>query len=142
MGRQFRLYLIPSDIDRMILELRAGFDIKLIDTVSTGPTPAEIDSPISYPSPLRPEVISVHCYLAPPKGADIRVWYMPKRQLWAIDEERSEVIQFSGCSFDGKVLDCGRLYYHADMLVDDLIWAKRSNFVERQSDCFERRSKD
>jgi hypothetical protein len=120
----------------MIGELRDQFQIKLIDKVSAVPTPKEIDSPFSIPHPLRPKLISVHCYLASQNGADIRMWYMPKRQLWSVDDYRSEIIQFSGCEFDGKLLDCGRFYYQADMLVEHSIWAKRNTFVKWAEELF------
>lgn len=42
----------------------------------------------------------------------------------------SEVIEFSGCDFDGKALLVGRFYFHTDELVDREIVKKRTEFLQ------------
>src|ERR1700752_3988288 len=113
MSKQFRMYLLPSDIEHIVTQLRAQFDARIIDTVSKATVPTEIDSPIRrFRSDQRPQGFSsVHCYLMPPAGgADIRMWYMQERKMWGI-KDCSEVIQFSGCGYDGTVLEVGRFYF-------------------------------
>jgi hypothetical protein len=65
----------------------------------------------------------------PPAGAGIRMWYMKEREMWGI-EDCSKVIQFSGCEYDGTILEVGRCYFQTDMLIGDSIWPKRIEFVE------------
>jgi hypothetical protein len=127
MSRQFRFYLLPSDIERLAAELRSRFGAKFIDSVSPSMKPAEIDSCLRKSEYNRST--DVYCYFIPPTGAEIKMWYMPKRELWAI-EESSEVIQFSGCNFDGEVLQSGRFYFQTDVLIADAIWLKRREFLE------------
>jgi hypothetical protein len=130
MSRQFRFYLLPSDIERLAAELRVRYSANFIDTVSSCLAPTQVDSPIRrIIRDSGQEVSSVHCYLVQPTGADIRTWYMQKRKLWAIDEA-SEVIQFSGCDFDGSVLLVGRFYFQTDLLIDNSIWPKRREFLD------------
>lgn len=131
MGRQFRFYLLPSDIDRVLAELRGSLPMRLIGDVSACLQPMEIQSPFERVDPKQKSRIpsSVYCYLISSDEPDVRMWYMCKRQLWAVDDERSEVMEFSGCDFSGTVLDIGRFYYRADMLLDMSIWPKRAEFV-------------
>jgi hypothetical protein len=127
MSRQFRFYLLPSDIERLAAELRSRFGARFIDSVSPSMTPMEIDSCIrtaEYDGSTY-----VHCYLIPSSGAEIKMWHMTKRQLWAVDES-SEVIQFNGCEYHGEVLEIGRFYFHTDILMGDAIWRKRPEFLE------------
>jgi hypothetical protein len=126
MSRQFRFYLLPSDIERVVAELRARFGVKVIEADSPKISPVEIDSPVRAAS--LGDATSIYCYLMPPAGADIKTWYMVKRQLWAVDIS-SEVIQFSGCDYDGNVLLIGRFYFQTDFLDGDSIWRKRPEFL-------------
>lgn len=131
MGRQFRFYLLPSDIDRIMEELQTNLAVRMIGDVSPSPCPIELESPFTRVDPQQqvwPATLA-NCYLTSSDSPDIRMWYMPKRQLWAIDDDRSEVIEFSGCEFSGTVLNVGRFYYLSDMLVNMSMWPKRPEFV-------------
>ena len=71
---------------------------------------------------------SVRCYLAPP-NADVKLSYFPTRSEWLVQDE-SEVIEFSGCEYDGNgLLEIGRMYFQADMFIGDSIWRKRDEFI-------------
>jgi hypothetical protein len=131
MGRQFRFYLLPSEIDAIVAKLRAEFEAQVIGDVSPQPHPTPISSHFEHVDPKQKSshASGVHCYLTSSSNPELRMWYMGKRQLWAIDDDRSEVIQFSGCYFSGAVLDVGRFYYRAEMLLDMSIWQKRPEFV-------------
>ena len=75
------------------------------------------------------EIARVYCLLAP-VAATIKVNYYPTRSEWLVDEEKSEVIQFCGCGFDGKTLHIGRFYAQTDMLIGDTIWPKQEPFLQ------------
>jgi hypothetical protein len=47
---------------------------------------------------------------------------------WDIGAD-SEVIEFSGCEFDGRVLLRGRFYFQTDLLMDGTIAPKRAAFL-------------
>ena len=47
---------------------------------------------------------------------------------WNIDTA-SEVVEFSGCEFDGQVLVRGRFYFENDLLIDDTLAPKRKGFL-------------
>jgi len=126
MSRQFRFFLLPSDTERLVDELRSRFGARLISDVSPTLEPLEIVSPLRKIE--RNHSTDVHCYFMPSWGTEIKAFYIEKRQLWAVDEERSEIIEFSGCEYDGKILQPGRFYFHTDFLIKDAIWRKRPEF--------------
>ena len=130
MSRQFRVYLLPDDIDWLIAQLRDRFGVRVLQDHSPTTTPVELDSPLrSWPANPRMNAhTSVHCYLAMPSGANIRMWFAGKRGEWLLADE-SEIIQFSGCDFDGKVLAEGRFYFQTDKLAGDTIVPKRPEFL-------------
>ena len=70
---------------------------------------------------------AVRCYLAP-ASANVTYRFIEKRDVWHIDDQ-SEVVQFTGFDFDGKVLLQGRLYYQIDYLEGMSIVPKSSSFV-------------
>jgi hypothetical protein len=131
MSRQFRFYLLPSDIERVLVELRVKFSVKLIEEISATLPPVEIDAPFrpSLYSMGSETFTSVRCLLTPPSGAEIKSRYMTKRKLWSVDIQ-SEVIEFSDCDFDGSVLLIGRFYFQTDFLLDQTIWRKRPEFLD------------
>jgi hypothetical protein len=78
---------------------------------------------------LRKQAVRVDCCIVQPEETDIRLYFLPARSRWYVDVE-SEVIEFSGCEFDGTVLLRGRLYFQTDFLVGDAIAPKRKEFLE------------
>jgi hypothetical protein len=93
--------MLPSDIERLIAELRVQHGAKVIEAVSANLPPIEVGSLLRTSE--YDNSTSAYCYLMPPSGAQISSVFMVKRQLWAVDDS-SEVIQFSGCDFNGAVL--------------------------------------
>jgi hypothetical protein len=71
-------------------------------------------------------------------GADVRMSYIAKQGYWLVDDERSEVIQFSGIEYDGEVLIEGRFYFKNDFLLGDAIRPKRDEFLEWADRVFRR----
>ena len=126
-SRQFRFYMLKSDIERLIAELRVQHGAKVIEAVSVNLPPIEIDS--LFRNSEYDNSTSVYCYLMAPTGARISSVFMVRRQLWAVDDG-SEVIEFSGCDFNGSVLMIGRFYFQTDFLSGESIWPKRPEFLD------------
>jgi len=143
MSRQFRLYLLPSDIEDLLIDLRSQFDLKILQAYSKTAIPVELASPIQrWPRNARQAAhTSVHCYLAARSEADLQMWFAGKRGEWILDE-KSEVIQFSGCDFDGTTLAEGRFYFQTDQLSRDAIVPKRREFLTWADRVFRRAKKD
>jgi len=130
MSRQFRVYLLPDDIEWLISRLRDNFEIRLLQENSKSAVPVELASPLrNWPAkPGKEPHSDVFCYLTAPEQADIRLWYAAKRAEWLLHEQ-SEMIEFSGCNFDGIGLADGRFYFHTDKLVGETIVAMRPEFL-------------
>ena len=71
---------------------------------------------------------SVYCYFTMAHGAAVKVWYAGKREEWLVDDD-SDVIQFSGCDFEGSVLQIGRFYYQTNFVVGNEFRDKSSAFI-------------
>ncbi|HEX5235010.1 MAG TPA: hypothetical protein VFW25_06725 [Silvibacterium sp.] len=141
MGRQFRFYILPSDAEALISELRLHSGLKLIQETSPTFTPIEVASPVQNAPRffgvfgLR-DASSVRCYLASANSAEIKMLYYPTRSEWLVQEE-SEVIEFSGCEYDGDgLLQIGRMYFQSDVLIGDTVWRKRKEFTDWASKIF------
>jgi hypothetical protein len=79
-------------------------------------------------SMLKKGAVRADCYIAPGRGADIKMRYIPVLSRWSVEIE-SEAIEFEGCEFDGSVLVRGRFYFQNDLLVGDMIAPKRREFL-------------
>lgn len=128
MCRQFRFFLLPSDIDSIVAALRLKFDLKIILDKSPTPNQVEVTGPFSEWSSRVGGFEYVRCCLVPSNGADIRMGFIPTQSYWLV-EDQSELIEFSGCDYDGTTLVVGRFYFQADMLIGDTIWPKRKEFI-------------
>lgn len=129
MSRQFQLYLLPEDIESLLRTLGSRLEIALIQPWSERAQAVPLQSTILRGGLLLGKSATrVDCYITPLKGADIRMYFLARRALWDIDIA-SEVIEFSGCEFDGSVLLPGRLYYQNDVPVEDMIVPKREPFL-------------
>lgn len=136
MSKQFQIYLLPADAEALIHALRSRLGIYLMQPWSQCAETVELQSPISSGGVLLgEEAVHIRCCIAPYKGADIRMKFLPRRSHWSVDME-SEIIEFSGCEFDGRVLLQGRFYFQNDILVGDAITPKRSGFLEWADDVF------
>lgn len=131
MSAQCRLYLLPSDIVRLFEDLRSGVDLKLISRTSTTPSPINLTSPLMEYTrrPTRKKNYHVNCYLAPKANAVIEMDYLSKQARWIVSES-SDVIEFSGCDYDGERLEVGRFYFQSDKILDGTIRPKRPEFVQ------------
>lgn len=133
MSRQCRFYLLPSDVERLLSELRLQVDLKLVSKTSTTLNPTYLSSPFSEYlfEPTKTKFIHLNCFLIESSQADIKMKHLTKRGLWMIAADPSEVIELSGCDYSGGTLKVGRLYFHNDQLIGDhTICPKRKEFIE------------
>jgi hypothetical protein len=61
--------------------------------------------------------------------AEIKMEHLTKQGQWAVSVS-SEVVEFSGCDYDGKTLNVGRFYFQNDQLIGDALWPKRDEFLQ------------
>jgi hypothetical protein len=128
MSKQFHVYLLPADVESLIHTLRSRLDVLLIQPSSLGPFPAKLESPICKDAlKLKEGAVRVDCYVTR-KDADIKMRFVPTLSHWSVQSE-SEVIEFQGCEFDGRVLVRGRFYFQNDSLLEGMIAPKRREFL-------------
>jgi hypothetical protein len=131
MGRQFRFFLLPTDENALIAELRSRFAARLLLNYAPAPDLIEIKAPFRMSSEGRWERAPRHrsgsYYLAPQFGQIDRNYY-PRPEWWVIDSS-SEGIEFSGCELSSAHLSIGRFYYEHDVLVNMEIVPKRAEFI-------------
>ena len=128
MSKQFYVYLLPADVESLVCTLKSRLDVSLIHPSSTGPFPVELESPVCKDALMLKEgAVRVDCFITR-KNADIKMRFVPALSCWNVQCE-SEVIEFQGCEFDGRVLVRGRLYFQNDFLLQDMIAPKRAEFL-------------
>ena len=100
MGRQFQVYLLPSDTLKLINLLRHEFELHTLTSRMIEPQLTEA-VPI-----LRTEdhFTRVDCLLVPNSSAEIKLDYLERQKLWSINTLFSEVVEFSGCHFGEETL--------------------------------------
>jgi hypothetical protein len=129
MSRQFGIYLLPSDVDFLVAELGNQLDVKVIRATAPNTMPVEVFPSSSAGIALDGEDVATVRYLVPPDRAEILMRYIEIYSHWSVQIE-SEVIEFSGCKFDGKTLVRGRFYFQNDRLIGDRIVPKRQEFLD------------
>lgn len=125
MGRQFQVYLLPPDVARLLETMRKKVGLRLLSNRSLAPEPAEIQSPVQ----TELGITRADCLLVPNLSVPIKLNHVEKQGHWIIDTLHSEVIEFSGCHFDGKTLKRGRLFYDAGFYKADRWQDKSSRFL-------------
>lgn len=134
MSRQFRFYLLPPQIEEMISALKEQVGFRPIAARSQTQQPTELNSVFetTAESASYQQVVYVHCYLAPPFDAPLLSEYAPRMNDWYTENERSEVIQFSGCRYNGKTLGIGRFYFQTNYLNEtkDALIPHREQFLK------------
>jgi hypothetical protein len=130
MGRQFGLYLLPSDAEQLLAALHAKVGLKVLQPYASTSQPVELGfSAEEIANHSRDGVSSYDCYLRPSWEAKIQMTYLKERNGWHVERE-SEVIEFSGCHYDGKILLRGRLYYQHEKVAGAAFVPKRKEFVD------------
>lgn len=118
MGRQFRLYLLPADADRLLNELRRQHGLRILAPTSASDEPVECASATSnYSRMAWAGMFNFgQSFLSSGSGNGIPMRYSERQANWHIDFERSEVIELSTCDYGDGMLREGRFYYQKDML--------------------------
>lgn len=136
MSRQAHLYLLPADVNSLVEVLKARVGISLIQPSSLRAEVTPLDSAVSNESmQLGMGAVCIDCYIVQPNGAGVKLHFLPGVSKWQVDIE-SEVIEFSGCEFNGTVLLRGRLYFQKDFVVDDTLVSKRKEFLHWADNVF------
>jgi hypothetical protein len=129
MSKQFHMYLLPADVESLIRTLRSRLHVSLFQPWSPSLIPVSTESALCKGGlQLITATVRADCYLAR-NGAEIRMKFIRNLSRWNIDTD-PEVIEFSGCEFDGQVLVRGRLYFHNDLHIDDTLAPKRKGFLD------------
>ncbi|MGC1298889.1 MAG: hypothetical protein WA869_28020 [Alloacidobacterium sp.] len=118
MSRQFRFYLLRPQIEELISALKEQVGLRLIATRSQTQKPTELNSVFEtlIDSTSGQQTVHVHCYLVPPFEAPLSTVYTPRMNDWFTESDRSEVIQFSGCEYNGKKLHIGPFLFPNELL--------------------------
>jgi hypothetical protein len=136
MSKQFQIYVLPSDLERLVTKLRDQLNVRVISSVSSEPRPTELDSPIRKGSMLRSEdSVSADCCFTPNVSANVRMIYYPNPSIWRV-ADISELVSVSGCDFDGSTLVRGRFYVQTDILVGGEIIRKQVDFLKWADEVF------
>ena len=135
MSKQFRFYLLPSDVTQLLSLLDQAEGLKIYSKVSQKSTLSiipltAVEELIGVRNPMTLCLTSID-------DARISSNFYPTRDCWIIDSI-SECIEFSPCEQIGSVLVRGRFYFQNDMLTGDTIWKKRDAFLQWADRCFAR----
>jgi hypothetical protein len=130
MGRQFSFYLLPSDANSLVKQLKSRFGAKLLLDYSPDHELFEIDMPYrkNDSGGLEPIVANARYYLARSSGKTERK-YCAKPDWWVVNSD-SEGIEFSGCKFNGIAVAIGRFWYETNVVRNLQYVAKSVEFVK------------
>jgi hypothetical protein len=141
MGRQFRFYLLPSDVDHLVDDLKNIVGIRLFLAKTPTAELVEVSTRTSERSKLESGGLlhCERCYLAPDNGTRIHPKFIEQQGYWLVNTE-SEVIEFDGCDYGGDILTEGRFYYQIDVLSasGDALIPKSLGFVKWAERLFRR----
>jgi hypothetical protein len=127
MGRQVNFYMLPEDLTVFEEALKEQGQICFL--------PERLPSPkLQTLSTLAiPEMGKtwLGVYLCRETDlSNIVVKSIPKQEYWTIDENRSPVVQFDRCYYDGRIVRRGRLYFLEGFYNEEGHWVEKSeNFI-------------
>lgn len=129
LSKQFQIYALPSDVERLVQTVMDREDIVLISPTSNRAEPTWLQTPIQRESLLPAQnAVSAKCCLIPNGKAHLALKYDPFQSLWRVTDE-SEAILMSGCDFDGGYLIRGRMYVQTDYLRGGVLVKKSLTFL-------------
>jgi hypothetical protein len=123
MGRQFQVYLLPSDAVRLLEVLRQEVGLRLLASRSPEPKPIEAESPVQTSAGYT----RVDCLIAPADLITVKLELLEKQNSWSVNTLFSEVIEFSGCHYDKTTLKRGRLFYDTGFYRSE-VWQEKSKY--------------
>jgi hypothetical protein len=125
MAKQFSVYLLPSDSTRLLGELRPKINVGLAARHSCVSDLKKVNSPILTEAGFS----RIDCLLVPDKRATVKLDYIEGQDQWIVNTLFSEVIEFTGCHFDGKTLKRGRLFFDQGFYKTGQWHEKSSSFL-------------
>lgn len=125
-NRQFYFYLLPADVTELLDTLKTRLGVRLLQSSSATASAVDLESPNLSLSGIRGNHID--CYITR-TDMDVRMRYVSTRAVCLVADE-SEVVQFSGCEFDGQLLVRGRFYFQTDVLTGGTIVPKKKEFID------------
>ncbi len=125
MGRQFQIYLLPSDAVRVVETLRQRLTVRLLSRRSDNANPVEMESPIVS---TQANYTGIDCLLVESLHYSIKMHHVETQRYWSVDTSLSEAIEFTGCFLrpDKKSFDRGRLFFNAGYYNDVGKWQEKS----------------
>lgn len=115
MGKQFQTYLLPEDASALLAEVRKSVDLRILASHSDDSCPHE--------TPVVSKIVGgfsrIDCCLAPTFESRIEMQHIEAQHRWDVDSMVSDVIEFSGCHFDGKTLKRGRMFFDTGFYSED-----------------------
>lgn len=109
MGHQTHFYITPTDTAELEKRLRERTGCLILHSRSASASPRIVGSLNFYENGEQ----WYDLFLARPEDLDAVVTdYVSTQGYWTVEESPSPVIEFSCCSFDGKTLKGGRVYYN------------------------------
>jgi hypothetical protein len=138
MSRQFQIYVLPTDIDRLFEALNKEVGLQVISPTSNSMEPEQA-LPVVHGSLLAGNSASssVDCRIGSLASGGIHMLYSAEQNIWRVDDE-SEIISVSGCDFDGQTLVRGRFYYQDDFLSGNRLEPKSPEFLCWAEEIFRR----
>jgi hypothetical protein len=108
MSHQINFFLTPCDISSLENWLRNLCDLRILHSRASDPAPRVVESlnlsgddkRWPYLGLTRPDLLD-----------QVVTRHVPVQNYWSLDEQRSSIIEFSACLFDGEILRERRMYY-------------------------------
>jgi len=144
MGRQFRIYVLPADVDALVDDLQRSTGARFFLDKSQTAEPREVSADtVSRSAQVHDGLMGYErCYLASREGAPPAMRHIATQGYWLVDTD-SESIEFDGCRYGDDLLIEGRFYYQTDLLTlaGDAIVPKSDDFVRWAERVFRRAKK-
>jgi hypothetical protein len=123
MGHQVTFYLTPEDTALLQERLVPVAPMKILHSRSRAQKPVVVDS-LNYLEDGK-QWLSLFLVREQDLG-DVVMQYVDVQDYWTVDALRSPVIEFTACSFDGKILRRGRASYVEGYHEQDHKWRDKS----------------
>lgn len=119
MGHQLNYFLTPVDLEELEGCIRAKEGVLFLADRTQGPRPKILTAEGWMGSELS-------LYLTrPDELKKVKMRYVGAQKYWVFEEDRSPLIEYDRCFFDGKVLRRGRLYYKDGAYDEEGKWLEK-----------------
>lgn len=122
MGHQVNYYLLPEELRALESRVRMTGSVVLLHRRSKTNQPQLVDS-IGVIQDGKPWLFYVWARSEDLMKVVLRE--VPEQGFWVVDEQRSPVVEFDCCGFNGETLNSGRLYYVDGFWGPDRTWIEK-----------------